>query len=250
MDPKEIEEERLYGELAYLWPLLSPPQDYAEEARSWKRVLREKLGPGRHEILALGVGGGHHLSHLTDEFQATAVDLSENMLQISRELNPGVEHHRGDMRSVRLGRTFQAVLVHDAIGYMRSEDDVRAALATAAAHLDAGGVFLTSPNYLRDTFRGPYVYSVTRSSGGVELTFIEVDQASGLDAATVESLMFFLIRRGDELTLEHDRHLSGLFPTSTWLRLLGEAGFRVEERARPASEEAPPGTLFVGTRTP
>jgi SAM-dependent methyltransferase len=250
MDPREIDEERLYGELAYLWPLVSPPEDYAEEARAWKQVLREKLGPGRHEILALGVGGGHQLSHLTGDFQATAVDLSENMLALSRALNPGVEHHLGDMRSVRLGRTFRAVLVHDAIGYMRSEDDLRAAFATAAAHLDPAGVFLTSPDYLRESFRGPQVTSVTRSSGEMELTFIEVDRAAGLDRASVESLMFFLIRRGDELTLELDRHHSGLFPTSTWLRLLGEAGFRVEERARPASEEAPPGTLFIGTRTP
>ena len=69
--------KRMYDELAHLWRLISPPEDYADEARYWRDALRAKLGSGRHEILELGVGGGNNLSHLTSEFQATAVDLSE-----------------------------------------------------------------------------------------------------------------------------------------------------------------------------
>jgi hypothetical protein len=39
----------------------------------------------------------------------TLVDLSEEMLVVSRQLNPECQHHQGDMRTVRLGRTFDAV---------------------------------------------------------------------------------------------------------------------------------------------
>ena len=116
---------RMYDDFAHLWFLITPPEDYAEEAQHWRDALREKLGPGRHEILELGVGGGNNLSHLTNDFQATAVDLSEKMLQNSMKLNPGVEHHVGDMRNIRLEKTFKAVLIHDAIGYMLTEDDLR-----------------------------------------------------------------------------------------------------------------------------
>ena len=35
----------------------------------------------------------------------TLVDLSEEMLAVSRELNPECEHLQGDMRTLRLGRT-------------------------------------------------------------------------------------------------------------------------------------------------
>ena len=101
---------RLYGDLAHLWPLMSPPDHYKEEARYWLRELRARLAPGRRRILDLGTGGGHHLHQLTAEFDATAVDLSEAMLAHSRRLNPGVAHHVGDMRTVRLGETFDAVL--------------------------------------------------------------------------------------------------------------------------------------------
>ena len=40
------------------------------------------------------------------------------MLELSRTLNPDCEHLEGDMRTLRLGRTFDAVLIHDAVMYM------------------------------------------------------------------------------------------------------------------------------------
>ena len=42
----------------------------------FRDVIREELGPGRHKLLELGVGGGHNLSHLISDFDCTAVDLS------------------------------------------------------------------------------------------------------------------------------------------------------------------------------
>src|SRR5512136_3049608 len=100
---------RMYTEFASYWPLISAPADYAAEAQHWRAALRQKLGPGRHAILELGVGGGNNLSHLTGEFEATAVDLSPAMLAQCAKINPGVELHVGDMRTVRLGRAFDAV---------------------------------------------------------------------------------------------------------------------------------------------
>jgi len=121
----------MYTEFARYWPLISDPADYAKEAACWRNALRSRLGPGRHEILELGVGGGHNLSHLTAEFQAVAADISPQMVEQARRLNPSVEFHVGDMRTLRLRRKFKAVLIHDAISYMVSEDDLRATLATA-----------------------------------------------------------------------------------------------------------------------
>ena len=42
---------RLYHDLAYLWPIVSPPEGYLEEARYWRDAIRAGLGPGRHRIL-------------------------------------------------------------------------------------------------------------------------------------------------------------------------------------------------------
>ncbi len=247
MNPSDIKLNRMYGDLAWLWPLISPPENYAAEAEDWRRALRDKLGPGRHEILELGAGGGHNLSHLTGEFQATAVDLSEEMVKHSARLNPGVAHHVGDMRAVRLGRKFKAVIIHDAIDYMLTEADLRATFARAAAHLEPGGVFITSPDYFRETYRAPRVDSSTRSDGRTELTHIEFDYDPDPQDTTVESIMFYLIRQGGHLRIEHDRHVTGLFPLQTWLDLMAEAGFDVEQVGCEPGDDPRQSVLLVGT---
>jgi hypothetical protein len=164
----------MYDDLAHLWPLISLPEDYADEARYWREAIRDGLGPGRHNVLELGVGGGNNLSHLTSDFDATTVDVSEKMLANSRRLNPSVEHHLGDMRSVRLDSTFDAVLIHDAISYLLTEDDLRATTATVRQHLAPGGLFVTAPDWLRETFVGPRLTQHgPRSADGIELTYVE-----------------------------------------------------------------------------
>jgi SAM-dependent methyltransferase len=111
---------RFYTDLASWWPLISAPEEYAEEAAFAASLLRMANPPTR-TVLELGSGGGSNAFHLKSEFELTLVDLSEEMLAVSRQLNPECEHLLGDMRTVRLGRCFDAVLVHDAIDYMTTE---------------------------------------------------------------------------------------------------------------------------------
>ena len=63
--------------------------------RRYKRLedaLLENLGPEKRDVLELGVGGGYNLSHMTSDFDVIAVDLSEQMFEHSRKLNPTVTH--------------------------------------------------------------------------------------------------------------------------------------------------------------
>ena len=140
---------RLYGELASWWPLISPPGEYAAEAEYLAALLSAGAdggaggdsGAGRPaEVLDLGSGGGCVALHLSRAGLAlTLVDRSAPMLAASRELNPGLPHLQGDMRTVRLGRAFDAVLAHDAVDYLTTEADLAALVATAYAHcLPAG----------------------------------------------------------------------------------------------------------------
>lgn len=82
----------------------------------------------------------------------TLVDLSPEMLAVSRALNPECEHLASDMRTIRLGRLFDAVFIHDAIMYMTTEIDLRAAMATVYLHCRPGGVALFVPDHVRETF--------------------------------------------------------------------------------------------------
>ncbi len=241
-----MKHHRLYHDLAHLWPLFSPPEEYADEAEIYLEILRSKLGPSRHSILDLGVGGGHLLSHLTVEHDATAVDISEEMLALSRRLNPTVQHHLGDMRSIRLNTRFDAVLIHDAIDYMLTEDAIVQALTTARAHLQPGGLLLVAPDWFRETYPGKHTMHWHQDYGDITLDVAEHLPDLTHDSTIVQSIFVYTLRQGERITIEEDHHTTGLFPRDTWLRLIRDAGFEVELLEVPSSEYGYGGNLFVG----
>ncbi len=242
-----MELPRMYMEFAQYWPLISDPVDYATEAGYWRDALLSKLGPGRHEILELGVGGGNNLSHLTADFEATAVDISPQMIEQAKKLNPEVEFHVGDMRSVRLGRKFKAVIIHDAIDYMLSQDDLRATFATAVAHLEENGVFITSPDWLRESFKDPFVVTHgTNTDGKIMFTNLDYTYDPDPTDTTIKCLSWYIIREGSTLRIEQDRHVMGLFAIDTWLRLMEQAGFDAEKIPYDVHEDRRQAYLFVG----
>ena len=209
-------------------------------------VIREELGVGRHKLLELGVGGGHNLSHLTADFDCTAVDLSSDMLALSKRLNPGVEHRVGDMRNTRLERIFDAVLVHDAASYLLSEQDLTETFATATAHLRPGGLLMVAPDWVQETFPDGWVYNWDRQQGDIAVNIQEVMVDPDPLDTQVESTYTYTIKKDGETTVEVDTHITGLFPIQTWSDLMGQAGFTVEVRALPPNEGGYGSWLFIG----
>ena len=117
-----------YSSLASWWPLVSCVADYAEEAEPYWRIMSERATRPIETMLELGCGGGNNASFLKAHCRMTLTDFSPEMLAVSRELNPECEHIEGDMRTLQLGREFDAVFTHDAIMHMRTEDALREAM--------------------------------------------------------------------------------------------------------------------------
>jgi len=177
------------------------------------------------DVLELGCGGGHVASHLTD-VDLTLVDVSETMLDEARRMVPAARHVLGDMRSVRLGRTFDGVLLHDAIDYMCTADDLAAALGSAATHLRSGGVLVVAPDHLQETFAPITDHGGSDGADGRAARYLEWTWDPDPSDTTITTEYAVLLRSAEgEVDVVHDRHLTGLFDTPTWLRLLAEAGF-------------------------
>jgi SAM-dependent methyltransferase len=120
--------------------------------------LVERFGDGKiSRILDLGCGTGRHAVEFAARgFDVTGVDLSEAMLNRARKRPYGgggaLNYVQGDARTHRSAQPFDAVLMNfNVLGYMNSNDDLVAALATARANLREGGVFVA------DFWYGPAV---------------------------------------------------------------------------------------------
>lgn len=216
---------RIYHELSRWYPLLTPPEEYAEEAAHIAATI-EAICHGRAEtLLELGSGAGHNASYLKARFACTLSDLSPAMLGLSRSLNPECEHIEGDMRSLRLGRTFDAVFIHDAIGYMTSEADLRAAIETASVHLRPGGAAIFLPDDIKDDFRACTDHGgIDGADGGGLRYLIWSFDPDPTDTVCTAEFALLIREPGRPVRLEHDSHEMGLFDRATWLRLIDEAG--------------------------
>lgn len=219
----------MYRELAALWPLVCRREDYEEEMRHWSAAIADAVGPGPWRVLDLGTGGGFHLSYLDAAPGSVAVDLSPEMLEHSRRLNPAVEHLVGDMRDVRLDRRFDVVVSHDAISYMTTRADLARVCEVARAHLRPGGVALFMPDFTTETFRDGEASTRRTLVREREFTYFEYFFDEDRTDTIIEALYVYVVRAwaGPPRVYE-DRHRLGLFPRSTWRTVMEGAGFFVD----------------------
>ena len=216
---------RFYDELAEWWPLFSPPSHYVEEADDLLGRLAPAIDRGASTLLELGSGGGSLASHLKGRFRLTLTDVSPGMLAVSRVVNPEAEHVAGDMRSLRLGRQFDVVLVHDAVMYATTPAEVQATLATAAAHCRSGGTVIVLPDCVRETFAPGTDCGGEDGTDGRGFRYLEWhwDPDPGDDTIVVD-YAFVMRSAGGDVRVEHDRHVEGLFARAQWAAWLRGAG--------------------------
>jgi len=215
----------MYAELAPWFHLLTHPSSYAEEAAYYQRALESAADGEARTLLELGAGGGNNASYLKRRFACTLTDLSAEMIVVSRAINPECEHVQGDMRTLRLGRTFDTVFVHDAVDYMTTEEDLAAAIATAAAHTRPGGAALFVPDAVRERFAPDTSHGGHDGPDGRALRYLEWTRDEDPDDTAYEVDYAIVLREpGRPPRLEHDHHRCGLFPIATWERLLAASG--------------------------
>src|SRR5512145_3067765 len=146
---------KMYDDLAAWWPLMSAPEDYEEEAGFYYRTLAAACAQPPRTVLELGSGGGNNASHMKAHVSMVLVEPSD------------------DMRTIRLGREFDAVFVHDAVCYMTTEADLRLAIETAFLHCRPGGAALFAPDYVAENFKPGTDHGGHDSADGRAVRYLE-----------------------------------------------------------------------------
>jgi len=241
---------KLYTELAHWYPLLSNPTHYEKEAAFYRSLIQEHGAAPIRNVLELGAGGGNNAYHLKNHFRMTLVDLSSHMNRVSRSINPDCEHLEGDMRTVRLGRVFDAVFIHDAVLYMTTEAELRNAMETAYVHLRPGGVAVMVPDFVKESFEAGTVEG-GHDDGERGMRYLEWTWDPNPADTTYVADFAYILRNNGSVRVEHDRHIFGIFPRDRWLHLMSDIGFnpRMISTGHNTDDDWPR-QAFVGVRLP
>jgi SAM-dependent methyltransferase len=134
-------------------------KDYEAECDLLERIWEESEARPIQSVLDLGCGTGNHAFPLARRgYEVVGVDHSDEMIALAREKASGVagservSFESGDIRDLRLGRTFDAVtMLFAVLGYQTTNADVLAALRTVREHLCLAGLLVA------DVWYGPAV---------------------------------------------------------------------------------------------
>lgn len=221
---------RLYTDLAWLWPMWGDAtEEYAHYCEHVTAQIRKYARRPVTTLLDIGCGGGKNALNLKREFDVTGVDLSSVMLKQAKNLNPECVFVQGDMRTCRLSRTFDAVLMDDAISHMNCLADFAAAFRTAHAHLNPGGVLVVTPDVTTETFVQNRTTVTPAAQAALDVVFVENVYDPDPSDEHYETTTLYLIRDHGRLRIETDHWTMGVFSLDTWRGVLRETGFEVHE---------------------
>jgi SAM-dependent methyltransferase len=248
-----MSEWKAYNELAWTEKWLADPKDYKDEVARYVSLLRKYSSAPPKTLLHLGSGAGGHDRFFRDYFQVTGVDLSPGMQDLARAANPNVEYIPGDMRTIRLNKQFDAVVIPDSIDYMTTESDLRLAIETAVLHLKPGGVLLVVGK-MEETFENNS-FAYCGEKNGIHITLLENNHVYPDQPHSYEAVFIYLIRQKGLPAIHIDRHLMGLFPGETWDKVFREAGIIVDQKPLDGvydnyllAEGRYPMTIFIGQK--
>jgi len=214
-------------------------RDYPREAAELDRLIQERR-PGARTLLDVACGTGAHLEHL-EGYEVEGLDLDPEMLAVARERLPDVPFHEGDMAVFALGERFDAVVcMFSSIGYVRTEERLRSAIASMARHLEPGGVLVVEPWLSPDVWMDRHVGAVFVDDPELKIARMNVAQREG----TVSMFEFeYLVGTPDGIERFTERHELGLFTVEQYLQAFRIAGLEAEH-----DQEGPMGRgLYIAT---
>jgi SAM-dependent methyltransferase len=148
----------LYSE-PRLYDLVFPD---AEEAigRMCREAFRRYLAAAPQSLLDIGCGTGRHLEALAKTVtECWGTDLLDSNIAYARSARPHLHFAQGDMRTIRLGRTFDVITSFgNVLSYALTDADLARTVDTYAAHAHRGTLLildvLNARSYLDgDAFR-------------------------------------------------------------------------------------------------
>jgi SAM-dependent methyltransferase len=234
----------MFEHTAHLYDLIyeASGKDYASESAALDALIRERK-PRARTLLDVACGTGAHLAHLRERYEVIGVDLDPAMVQEARRHLGSDVVFQGDMRSLRLGTTFDAVLcLFSSIGYVRGTDELDAAVASMAAHLNPGGVLIVDGWVRPDAWRDG-IWGAIDTAEDDDVKVVRVSRSSR-EGSLTRLEMHHLVATPEGIEHVVDHHELTLFEPGSYEDAFERAGLRTEVVAGPLEHR----DRYVGLR--
>lgn len=210
-----------YGEIALVYDSLMYDMPYEKWAEFIKNNLKGK------RILELGCGTGSITEKLSAYYDITALDISEDMLDVARKKLMGKGRRarlvQGDMCTFKLNKPVDsAICICDGINYVTSPEKVKMAFSNVYDNLLPGGRFVFD------------ISSEAKLTKMADQLFSEdADEVTYIWRNTMENyiinmdITFFILEEGDHYFRFDENHIQRAHKKEEITLWLNECGFEV-----------------------
>lgn len=214
----------MYSKSADWYDLLHKKKDYAAEAELVMDLI-ETFRPGARDLLDVACGTGGHLRYFRTRYDCHGIDLDAGLLDVARERLPNVSFTEADMTDFDLDRRFDAVTcLFSAIGYVRTDDNLRSAIGRMADHLRPGGVLIVEPWIQPERWdawvAGTSNYCVA-SDGDLTVGRFRATRRNG---TMTELLLHYIATDDKEVVVTDERHQVRMFTVEELTDAASRAG--------------------------
>jgi SAM-dependent methyltransferase len=197
-------------------------KDYAREAERLHQVIGQHKRSRGRALLDVACGTGAHLATLQAHYQVEGLDLDPGMLAVARQKLPQVTFHEGDMVAFDLKRSFDVVTcLFSSIGYMRTLEGLRQAVANMARHVTPGGLLLVEPWFSAEDFREGSLHSLFIDQPELKIARLNL---SRVDRGVSIIDFHYLVGTPAGIEFFREQHQLGLFRRDQYVDAFEAAG--------------------------
>ncbi len=202
-------------------------EEYSLEAARVKELLTRHGLPAQGDLLVLACGTGGHIPYFKDHYHVSGLDLSEDMLALAGSKFPGLGFHLGNLIDFELHMEFDAIVcLYGSIGFVKTVDNLRAAMKRIAAHLRPEGLALITPWSTEEDFRDIIVVD---AADRPDLKIARMEQVRLKEPKRIEVTFHHLLGKNDNVTYHKQSMEIGLFSRQEYLSAMKDAGLKVIE---------------------
>ena len=199
--------------------------DYPMAARQLHELI-QRHAPGASTLLDVGCGTGQHLQQFQQHYDVEGLDLDGQLLDVARRRCPGVSFHEASMVDFSLPRRFDVVTcLFSAIGYVQTVENMRAAVATMARHLNPGGLLLVEPWFEPDRYWTDTITANHVDQPDLKVEWMYTSKREG-DVSVLD--IHYLVGTADRVEHLVEEHRIGLFTREETTRAMADVGLAVD----------------------
>jgi SAM-dependent methyltransferase len=177
-------------------------------------------------LLDVACGTGGHLLHLRTKYAVEGLDLDSGMIAMASQRLPDVPLHQADMVDFDLGRQFDVVqCLFSSIGYVRTLERLRAAVATMARHLVSGGLLIVEPWFAPRDWRPGSPHGVWVDLPHLKVARINVSAPADHNLSVLD--FHYLVATSRGVHYFGERHELGLFTEEQYRSAFEHAALKV-----------------------